>query len=317
MRLKSILESLIFASDRPITIKQLQELTGAKNEELKEILSDLELEFKESGIQLIAVGGGHQFRTNPENANWVKKLLAGRPARLTRPMLETLAIVAYRQPVTRPEIEDIRGVDSGSTLRVLLERSLLRIVGRKEEAGRPILYGTSKFFLEFFNLQGLKDLPPLSDFTELTEEHEQQVEMEHGVLPTELRLVHSDSDNIPENVDMNKDTVQPELEAESQFEVGNAIRAEQNVQPAPLPNPYEEEEEDVALDSLKSAMERISKVLDRKENEPFQNKPKPNTPIEPKTGDNIDNIDSTMQTDSGTDDNMRQVDSSPVDTRGT
>ena len=108
MRLKSILESLVFVADKPITIKQLAQITGAKNDELKAALTDLEAEYRESGIQFVCVAGGYQFRTDPENASWVKKFLAGRPARLTRPMLETLAIVAYRQPVTRPEIDDIR-----------------------------------------------------------------------------------------------------------------------------------------------------------------------------------------------------------------
>jgi len=181
MRLKSILESLIFASDRPITVKQLKELTAtSKTETLTAALEDLEAEYRESGVQLAQVGGGYQFRTHPDNATWVKRLLAGRPPRLTRAMLETLAIVAYRQPITRPEIEDIRGVDSGGVIRILLERGLIRIMGKKEEVGRPILYGTTRQFLEFFNLRDLRELPTLKEFTELTEEHADQVEGRFG-----------------------------------------------------------------------------------------------------------------------------------------
>ena len=162
MRLVSIIESLIFAADRPLQPKQLRQLTGASTKELKQALDELLQMYRPpSGIELVEVGGGYQFRTLPDNAKWVRKLLAGRPARLTRPMLETLAIIAYRQPVTRPEMEEIRGVDCGGTLRVLLERNLIRIVGKKEEPGRPLLYGTTKTFLEAFQLTSLKELPTL------------------------------------------------------------------------------------------------------------------------------------------------------------
>jgi segregation and condensation protein B len=180
MKLRSIVESLVFAAENPTTIRQLADLTGAQSEELKAILEALEEEQRERGIQLIAIGGGYQFRTNPDNAGFVRKLIAGRPARLTRPMLEVLSIIAYRQPITKPEVDEIRGVDCGGTLRVLLERNLLRIVGKKEEPGRPLLYGTAKYFLEFFSLRSLKDLPPLKEFAELTDEHAQQVEDRFG-----------------------------------------------------------------------------------------------------------------------------------------
>ena len=116
------------------------------------------------------MAGGWQFRTDPRNAPWVGRLLAQKPVRLTRAQLEVLAIVAYRQPITRPEIDEIRGVDSGGTLKGLLDRSLLRILGKKEEPGRPMLYGTTREFLEFFNLKDLKDLPTLREYHELTGE---------------------------------------------------------------------------------------------------------------------------------------------------
>src|SRR5690606_31869601 len=111
------------------------------------------------GIVLAQVAGGFQFRTHPENAIWVQKMLQVKPAKLSRTQIETLAIVAYRQPVTRPEIDDIRGVDSGAVLKSLLERELIQIVGKKDEPGRPLLYGTTVRFLEFFNLRTLRDLP--------------------------------------------------------------------------------------------------------------------------------------------------------------
>ncbi len=104
------------------------------------------------------------------NAHWVRQLLAGRPVKLSRAQLETLAIIAYRQPITRPEVDEIRGVDSGGTVKALLDRGLIRVLGKKEEPGRPMLYGTTKEFLEFFNLKDLKDLPTLREFYELNEE---------------------------------------------------------------------------------------------------------------------------------------------------
>ena len=107
------------------------------------------------------MGGGFALRTNPAFADWVGKLLAGKPVRLSRAMLETLSIVAYRQPITRPEIDDIRGVDCGPVLKTLLDRNLMRIIGKKEEVGRPMLYGTTPEFLRIFSLKDLTQLPTL------------------------------------------------------------------------------------------------------------------------------------------------------------
>jgi segregation and condensation protein B len=129
-------------------------------------------------LVLYEVAGGWQFRTAPESSEFVRRYLKVKPQRLTRAALETLAICAYRQPVTRPEIEDIRGVDSGAVLKALLDRRLIKIVGKKEEVGRPILYGTTKEFLEFFALRDLNALPTLREFHELTEEHQDIVEQE-------------------------------------------------------------------------------------------------------------------------------------------
>jgi segregation and condensation protein B len=183
-RLQSIVESLLFAADKPLTLKVLGELLGETElARVRAAVAAVEQSHESKGFQLHQVAGGYQFRTNPDNAQWVQKLLASKPVRLTRAQIETLAICAYRQPVTRPEIDEIRGVDSGGTLKTLLDRSLVRIVGKKEEPGRPILYGTTKEFLEFFNLGDLKDLPTLREFHELSEEHQAQVAALEGVAP--------------------------------------------------------------------------------------------------------------------------------------
>jgi segregation and condensation protein B len=183
-RMQSIVESLLFAADKPLTLKQLGDLLGETElARVRAAVAAVEVAQASRGFQLHQVAGGYQFRTNPDNAQWVQKLLASKPVRLTRAQIETLAICAYRQPVTRPEIDEIRGVDSGGTLKTLLDRALIRIVGKKEEAGRPLLYGTTREFLEFFNLRDLKDLPTLREFHELSEEHLAQVAALEGVAP--------------------------------------------------------------------------------------------------------------------------------------
>ena len=183
-RMQSIVESLLFAADKPLTLKQLGELLGETElARVRAAVAAVEQLHATRGFQLHQVAGGYQFRTNPENAQWVQKLLASKPVRLTRAQLETLAICAYRQPITRPEIDEIRGVDSGGTLKTLMERALVRILGKKEEPGRPMLYGTTREFLEFFNLGDLKDLPTLREFHELSEEHQAQVAALEGVAP--------------------------------------------------------------------------------------------------------------------------------------
>jgi segregation and condensation protein B len=170
-RLKSIIESLLFASEKPLSVSRLVELTGERDlENVAAAVETLRADYADRGVVLHEVAGGYQFRTNPLNAHWVRQLIAGRPVKLSRAQLETLAIVAYRQPITRAEIDEIRGVDSGATVKAILDRGMLRVLGKKEEPGRPMLYGTTKEFLEFFNLKDLKDLPTLREFYELNEE---------------------------------------------------------------------------------------------------------------------------------------------------
>jgi segregation and condensation protein B len=182
--LVAIVESLLFAADKPLTLKQLGDLVGEQDlSHVREAVASLEAHYHDRGVQLQSVAGGHQFRTHPRNATWVQKLLAQKPVRLSRALLETLAIVSYRQPITRPEIDEIRGVDSGGTLKTLMDRALVRILGKKEEPGRPMLYGTTREFLEFFNLKDLKDLPTLREFHELSEEHRAQVEALESAAP--------------------------------------------------------------------------------------------------------------------------------------
>jgi segregation and condensation protein B len=168
---KRLLESLVFVSDRAINAQQLGRMLKIKMALAKELADELITEYEGRGIELVELSGGYQFRSAPSSAHVVREHIAQPPVRLTRAQLETLALVAYRQPITRPEIDDVRGVDSGSALRVLLERGLLKMLGRKDEPGRPLLYGTTPFFLDFFGMRSLKDLPTLREFTELSDEN--------------------------------------------------------------------------------------------------------------------------------------------------
>jgi len=179
-----LLEALVFASDKPVKSLELARFASAPVKQVRELMQELKATYAHRGVVLDEIAGGWLFRTNVEFAPFVRELTSERPVRLTRAQVETLAIVAYRQPVTRPEVDEIRGVDSGATLKLLLERDLLRILGKKDEPGRPILYGTTTQFLQFFGLKSLKDLPALREFTELSDESLRVAEAHLGdVLP--------------------------------------------------------------------------------------------------------------------------------------
>jgi segregation and condensation protein B len=186
VHLRGLLEALVFASDKPMKHTELARLASAPAKQVKELLEELRATYASRGIVLDEVAGGWLFRTNVQYAPFVRELAGGRPVRLTRAQIETLAIAAYRQPITRPEIDEIRGVDSGATLKLLLERDLVRILGKKDEPGRPLLYGTTTHFLEFFNMKSLRDLPTLREFTELSDESLQiaEAEFEESGAPT-------------------------------------------------------------------------------------------------------------------------------------
>jgi len=179
-QLKRVVESLVFVSDKPLSVAQIRKIARARTAEVTSILKELVQDYQDRGIELVEVGGGYTFRSAPHCAAFVRDLVAQRPVRLSQAQLETLSIVAYRQPVTRPEIEEIRGVDTGSAIKVLLERGLLKMLGRKDEPGRPLLYGTTPYFLEFFGMNNLKDLPTLREFSDLNEENRELFKRKTG-----------------------------------------------------------------------------------------------------------------------------------------
>lgn len=160
--LKYIIESLIFVSETPLTLDRIQKsIPHAHIHDIRSAIETLiqEHESRKGSFFLKEIAGGYQFRTRPEYHEWIKNLIQPNPVRLSKAALETLAIIAYKQPIIRNDIEHIRGVDCGGIIRTLMERKLVRILGRKEIPGRPLIYATTKYFLEFFDLKDLKDLP--------------------------------------------------------------------------------------------------------------------------------------------------------------
>jgi len=175
--LKPVIESLIFAADSAISFEKiLGVLEGEEKAAVREALNELMEDYraKAGGFLIEEVASGYQFRTNPEFAPWLRWFFKIGMQKISKAAMETLAVVAYKQPVTRGEIEGIRGVDSGGVLATLMEKRFIKIVGRKEVPGRPVVYGTTKEFLETFDLRDLSCLPSLKDLKKMEEEYAQE-----------------------------------------------------------------------------------------------------------------------------------------------
>jgi len=168
---KGVIESLLFVHQHPLTVDNIVKILGdqAGKKVIKEAVGELVAEYQEMGrsFHLVEVDEGYQFRTKAAYAPWIRNLRKVKPSKLSQSALETLAIVVYRQPIVRAEIEHIRGVDSGWVLNSLLEKGLIKILGRKEVAGRPLVYGSSRRFLEVFGLRNLSGLPTLQELDAL------------------------------------------------------------------------------------------------------------------------------------------------------
>ncbi|MGH0038460.1 MAG: SMC-Scp complex subunit ScpB [Myxococcota bacterium] len=176
---RRIVEALILASPEPISAARIAEIVpGCKPGGAKDLVNELNTEYEEQdrAFEVWEVAGGYQMRTRAEFSGYLQKLQKTRPLRLSRAALETLAIIAYKQPATRAEIEGVRGVDAGAVVKSLLERNLIKIAGQREIPGRPMLYATTKRFLEIFGLTSIKELPTLRDLDELAREPAVEVE---------------------------------------------------------------------------------------------------------------------------------------------
>ncbi len=190
--LKSIVENVLLAADQPINASELSKifLDGTDKNQLQSILDELKEEYNSRNLQIMEVAGGYQLCTRHEYNDWIRKYLKlDRSSRLSQPSLDTLSIIAYKQPLTRQEVDDIRGVDSSGVLKTLLEKKVIGPTGRKKVPGRPIMYRTTQKFLEYFGLKDLSDLPTLEDLRE---------EMEGEDPPLQTQIEFSTSE-VPES----------------------------------------------------------------------------------------------------------------------
>lgn len=198
--IRAVLEALVFASPQPLTPRDIGKvLGGVPREAWQAALGELKAEYARDGrgLQLVEVAGGYQITTRPEYNDWVRELLDPRaPTRLSIQALETLAVIAYKQPVTLPEIIDLRGVKSGGVIKTLLEKRLIRITGRKEVVGRPMLYGTTRQFLLHFGLKDLGELPRIEEFAEVLGEEVDVAGLKKAIeapRPTEVALAEEEA----------------------------------------------------------------------------------------------------------------------------
>ena len=187
--LKSIVENVLLAADQPINASELSKifLDGTDKDQLQSILDELREEYNSRNLQIMEVADGYQLCTRHEYNDWIRKYLKlDRSSRLSQPSLDTLSIIAYKQPLTRQEVDDIRGVDSSGVLKTLLEKKVIGPAGRKKVPGRPIMYRTTQKFLEYFGLKDLSDLPTLEDLRE-------EMEGEDPPLQTQIEFSNSEA----------------------------------------------------------------------------------------------------------------------------
>lgn len=231
---KRIIEAILFTASKPITVAELKRvLRGYGQAKIETLVRELQNEYAEQSrsFKIQEIAGGFECSTDPKFAPWILKLELQKKARqATQSALESLAILAYKQPITRAEIEDLRGVDVSGVLSTLLDRDLIKIVGRKEIPGRPFLYGTTEKFLEHFGLKSLQDLPNISEIKSLVENSVRKEEL----LRTE-KVISTDENQPEENVtENNTEATQPVQPEEAQAAVGGVdseIQNQENDQP--------------------------------------------------------------------------------------
>ena len=217
---KKVVESALLVAGRPLSIDQLLHLFGEEDgrparDEIKATLEDLEIECEDRGYELKRVASGFRLQVRQDMAPWISRLWEEKPSKYSRALLETLAIIAYRQPITRGDIEGIRGVAvSSNIIRSLLEREWIRVVGHRDVPGKPALYATTRLFLDYFNLQRLGDLPPLNEIKDLAEINPElafEVEQENAKLEKEASAAEELMSNEQETVEQESEVL-PETE---------------------------------------------------------------------------------------------------------
>ena len=261
-KIRSIIESVIFSSEGPVTLEMMATaVEEVDKQELQVLVENLAVEWRSMNraFHLVEVAGGWQFRTKPEYGAWLQRMHHDRPTKLSKPSLETLAVIAYKQPITRPEIEDLRGVDSGAVVKNLLERNLIRIIGKKDAPGKPMVYGTSTRFLEVFSLRDLGSLPSLRDLKELDEDGGQQL-----TLPAAEGEASAEEPAMPLSIN----------DSERRKQIRDSVRGMLGLPMKPDDPltvegteglPQTDEEEESALAELEAALKRRKEASERSE----------------------------------------------------
>lgn len=263
-KIRSIIESVIFSSEGPVTLDMMATaVEEVDKQELQVLVENLAVEWRgmNRAFHLVEVAGGWQFRTKPEYGAWLQRMHHDRPTKLSKPSLETLAVIAYKQPITRPEIEDLRGVDSGAVVKNLLERNLIRIIGKKDAPGKPMVYGTSTRFLEVFSLRDLGSLPSLRDLKELDEDGGQQLTLPaaEGEAPAEgAEPAIPVSINDSERRKQIRDSVRGMLGLPMKPDEPLTVEGTEGL-------PQTDEEEESALAELEAALKRRKEASERSE----------------------------------------------------
>ena len=206
-QLKNILEAILLTAERPMDLRKLEALFEADeglppgSDEILQALATLQADYDGRGIELKEVASGYRMQVAPANAPWVARMWEEKPPRYSRALLETLVLIAYRQPITRGEIEDIRGVSvSSHIVKTLTEREWVRVLGHKDVPGRPSMYGTTRDFLDYFNLKSLNDLPSLADISDF-ENLNPELDLEQNVVQADEEVIDEESLDAPLEAD--------------------------------------------------------------------------------------------------------------------
>lgn len=240
---KHILEAAIFAAGEPVTVNRLMQLFDEADcpdtATMKVLLEELAADYADRAVDLVQVASGYRFQAKQDYAPWLQRFWEKKPPRYSRALLETIALIAYRQPITRGEIEDVRGVAvSSNIIKILMEREWVKIVGHKEVPGKPALFATTKEFLDYFNLKKLSDLPALQDIMDL-EKVEQQLgeQLSLAVDPSEAAQSPETNDDVVTTDEQAEAVLNPETITEVEAitpepEVLNEVELESEVEPA-------------------------------------------------------------------------------------
>jgi len=258
-KLKNIVESALLASGRPLSIDQILGLflndEETSREQIREALKSLTEDYTERGTELIEVASGFRFQVREEYSEWVSRLWADRPVRYTRALLETLALIAYRQPITRGEIEDIRGVSvSSSIIKTLLEREWVRVVGHRDVPGKPAMYSSTKAFLDYFKLKSLDELPTLAELRD--------IDSINAELDLDIPGVPS-----PEN----SDDQQSQSDAEASSSSVDSTQSDSNVVPIDRADAESGDRAGETDEQLDDASNQLDADTDVNENDPEEN----------------------------------------------